>query len=272
MKRTISLLLALMMLLTLAACGTKPDTPQTSDDLPAQEQGNGDVQPGETSGTPDESAQPELTQPAESEDSAVQEPTEVPVKQPETSSKADTPAEKPAEKPAEEPAKTEPSEPEQSAASSGDSLSILTTVWDTYGEEDRFPAMGGDSEHPVDSAPGSFDIGNTDNLSYLLTFPAEDASLIDGAASLVHMMNMNTFTCGAFHAVSTSDMTTLADDLHTAIQNKRWMCGFPDKLVIVTLDQYVVSMYGNEDLVNTFCDKLFASYSAAAVVYDEAIG
>ena len=65
---------------------------------------------------------------------------------------------------------------------------------------------------------------------------------------------------------------TLADDLHTAIQNKRWMCGFPDKLVIVTLDQYVVSMYGNEDLVNTFRDKLFASYSAAAVVYDEAIG
>ena len=50
------------------------------------------------------------------------------------------------------------------------------------------------------------------------------------------------------------------------------MCGFPDKLVIVTLDQYLVSLYGNEDLVNTFRDKLTASYSAASVVYDEAIG
>ncbi len=224
MKRTIFLLLALVMLLSLAACGARADPPQASDEPPAQEeQENEKVKADGTSDTPDEPAQPELTQPAESEDSAAQEPAETPVKQPETPSKADNPAEKPAEKPTEEPVKAEPSEPEKSTASSGDALSILTTVWNTYGEEEKFPAMGGDSEHPADGAPGSFDTGNTDNLSYLLTFPTEDASLIDGAASLVHMMNMNTFTCGAFHTVSASDVTKLADDLHTAIQGKRWM-------------------------------------------------
>ena len=49
------------------------------------------------------------------------------------------------------------------------------------------------------------------------------------------------------------------------------MCGFPDKLVIVTLDQYVISMYGHEELINTFRDKLQAAYSSAAIAYEEAI-
>ena len=62
-----------------------------------------------------------------------------------------------------------------------------------------------------------------------------------------------------------------ADDLRTTIQAKHWMCGFPDKLVIVTVGQSVLSVYGNEELVNTFRDKLLASYPTAAAVYDEAI-
>ena len=99
-----------------------------------------------------------------------------------------------------------------------------------------------------------------------------EAAKIDGAASLSHMMNANTFTCGAFHAADAKDVSTLASDLRSAIQGKQWMCGFPEKLVIVTMDQYVISMYGNEDLINTFRDKLLASYSNASVVYDEGIG
>ena len=140
-----------------------------------------------------------------------------------------------------------------------------------FADEEKFPAAGGDSEHAVDGAPGSFDVSNADSLSYLLTFPADDASLIDSAASLVHMMNLNTFTCGAFHVADANNVARLADDLRTTIQAKHWMCGFPDKLVIVTVGQSVLSVYGNEDLVNTFRDKLLTSYSAAAAVYDEAI-
>lgn len=48
------------------------------------------------------------------------------------------------------------------------------------------------------------------------------------------------------------------------------MCGFPEKLVIVTVGQCVISVYGNENLVNTFRDKLLAC-STATTVYDEAI-
>lgn len=281
MKRTLSLILILTMLLSLAACGSKDAAPTDDDNAPPQEQGSGDPQSGGTTGTPDEPEQPEQTQPTEQEPAdskPEQEPAGEPEKEP-----AKQPEQKPEPKPAEKPAEGTSAEPptetpkpetpaeDKPAAAVDDALTILNAIWNTYSDEEKFPAAGGDSEHAVDGAPGSFDVSNADNLSYLLTFPADDASLIDSAASLVHMMNMNTFTCGAFHVADANNVARLADDLRTTIQAKRWMCGFPDKLVIVTVGQSVLSVYGNEELVNTFRDKLLTSYSVAAAVYDEAI-
>ena len=281
MKRTLSLILILTMLLSLAACGSKDAAPTDDDNAPSQEQGSGEEQPGGTTGTPDEPEQPEQTQPAEQEPTdskPKQEPAGEPEKEP-----ARQPEQKPNPKPSEKPAEETSAEPptetpkaetpaeDKPAAAVDDALTILNAIWNTYSDEEKFPAAGGDSEHAVDGAPGSFDVSNADSLSYLLTFPADDASLIDSAASLVHMMNLNTFTCGAFHVADANNVARLADDLRTTIQAKHWMCGFPDKLVIVTVGQSVLSVYGNEELVNTFRDKLLASYSAATAVYDEAI-
>ena len=282
MKRTLSLILILTMLLSLAACGSKDAAPADDDNAPPQEQGSGDPQPGGTTGTPDEPEQPEQTQPAEQEPTDNSKPEQEPAGEPEKEP-AKQPEQKPEPKPAEKPAEEKPAEPptetpkpetpaeDKPAAAADDALTILNAIWNTYSDEEKFPAAGGDSEHAVDGAPGSFDASNADSLSYLLTFPADDASLIDSAASLVHMMNMNTFTCGAFHVADANNVARLADDLRTTIQAKRWMCGFPDKLVIVTVGQSVLSVYGNEELVNTFRDKLLTSYSAATAVYDEAI-
>lgn len=279
MKRTLSLILILTMLLSLAACGSKDAAPTDDDNAPPQEQGSGDPQPGGTTGTPDEPEQPEQTQPTEQEPTdskpeQTQPAEQEPAKQPEQKPKP-KPAEKPAEGTSAEPP-TETPKPEtpaedKPAAAVDDALTILNAIWNTYSDEEKFPAAGGDSEHAVDGAPGSFDASNADSLSYQLTFPADDASLIDSAASLVHMMNLNTFTCGAFHVADANNVARLADDLRTTIQAKHWMCGFPDKLVIVTVGQSVLSVYGNEELVNTFRDKLLTSYSAATAVYDEAI-
>ena len=281
MKRTLSLILILTMLLSLAACGSKDAAPTDDDNAPSQEQGSGEEQPGGTTGTPDEPEQPEQTQPAEQEPTdskPKQEPAGEPEKEP-----ARQPEQKPNPKPAEKPAEETSTEPptetpkpetpaeDKPAAAVDDALTILNAIWNTYSDEEKFPAAGGDSEHAVDGAPGSFDVSNADSLSYLLTFPADDASLIDSAASLVHMMNLNTFTCGAFHVADANNVARLADDLRTTIQAKRWMCGFPDKLVIVTVGQSVLSAYGNEDKGHTFRDKRLASGSAAAAVYDEAI-
>ena len=278
MKRLLTILLTLSLLLSLAACGSKKSdsgAADPDDSVTSQEPETGGSQPDTTDEQPDGTDEPEETQPAEQEPSEdnqaqpEQEPEKAPEKQPEKQPEkkpVSKPAQKPIqEKPVEKPAEpAAPAQPEETApAASGDALSILTAVWNTYNDDEKFPV--------AEDAPISMDISSIDNISYLLTFPAEDAALIDGAASLTHMMNLNTFTCGAFHAVSTQDAAKLADDLHTAIADKHWMCGFPDKMVIVTLDQTVISLYGHEDLINTFRDKLQAAYPSAAIAYEEAI-
>lgn len=157
------------------------------------------------------------------------------------------------------------------AAAPADSLELLTKVWDSYTDDEKFSAVGGDYDHSVDDAPGAFDISQADNVEYMLTLPQDKVSLIDGAASLMHMMNANTFTCGAFHPAKAEDADTLAQTLRDSIQGKQWMCGFPDKLVVAKVGGYVVSFYGDQDLVNTFRDKLSAAWKGTEIVFDEAI-
>ena len=152
------------------------------------------------------------------------------------------------------------------AAAPADSLELLTKVWDSYTDDEKFSAVGGDYDHSVDGAPGTFDISQADNVEYMLTLPQDKVSLIDGAASLMHMMNANTFTCGAFHPAKAEDADTLAQTLRDSIQGKQWMCGFPDKLVVAK-----VGGYGDQDLVNTFRDKLSAAWAGTEIVFDEAI-
>ena len=152
-----------------------------------------------------------------------------------------------------------------------DALTLLNTVWATYSEEEKFPVSGGDYDHPVDDAPGAFDISNADNMDDMLGFPGPSVANLVDAASLMHMMNANTFTAGAFHVASSSDVDSVVSDLKDNIMNRQWMCGFPDKLVILTLGDYVVSCYGAEDLVDQFSGKVTETFADAAVVCDEAI-
>ena len=150
-------------------------------------------------------------------------------------------------------------------------VDLLTAVWNAYPESEKFPVVGGSLDKPVDDAPGTFPVDDADNLDYMLHFPADKADLIDDAASLTHMMNANSFTCGAFHVSDAGNVSTIAADIRSAVQGKQWMCGFPDKLVILTLGDYVISCYGAEDLVDQFSGKVTETFADAAVACDEAI-
>ena len=152
-----------------------------------------------------------------------------------------------------------------------DALTLLNTVWATYSEEEKFPVSGGDYDHPVDDAPGAFDISNADNMDDMLGFPGPSVANLVDAASLMHMMNANTFTCGAFRLKDAADADAVCTAIRDGLNSKQWMCGFPDKMVIAKVSGCIVSVYGAEDLVNTFRDKLTAAYENAEIVYDEAI-
>lgn len=113
-------------------------------------------------------------------------------------------------------------------------LELLNAVWANYSDDDKFPAAGGDYDEAnmTEDAPGNFSVEDGDALDYSLSFPAADAGKLSDAASLTHMMNANTFTAGAFHVASSSDVDSVVSDLKDNIMNRQWMCGFPDKLVI----------------------------------------
>ena len=151
-------------------------------------------------------------------------------------------------------------------------VQVLETVIDTYTEEQKFPIGGGDSENLTSEVPGAFDISKTEELDMTLGLPESEAANIDDAASMVHMMNANTFTGAAYRLKSGVQVEEFSEAVKENVLAKQWMCGFPDKLVIATLGNYVVSVYGDEELVNTFRDKLQAAYSDAAIAYDEMIG
>ena len=156
----------------------------------------------------------------------------------------------------------------QTPVSSSDEL--LNKVWDTFGEDQKFPAMGGDFSNPVDNAAGIFNIADVENLTYLLYIPADNVGMIDEAASLIHAMNTNTFTGAAFHLTDAANADALVQALKDNITTTQWMCGFPDKLAIYTVNgEYVVSAFGNAEVMDNFKTKLEEVYGADAVLVVE---
>ena len=169
--------------------------------------------------------------------------------------------------------RVEESEVTGDQAFSEGALDILTTVWASYGDDEKFPAAGGDFDeaNSVMDGPGRYGIQDTEALDSVFGLPASAAGQIDGAASLMHMMNANTFTCGAFHVSNADDVQAVADALKDNILQRQWMCGFPDKLVIIQIDDYVISAFGKQEPMDTFQSKTLAAYENASVLYDEPI-
>ena len=161
---------------------------------------------------------------------------------------------------------------DSSADVPADANTLLTTVWDSYTDDEKFPAAGGDYEHSRGGRPrrcGHF----RRRQSELYADPAGGGCLQDRRRrrSEPHDERQHLHLRRVPHHQQGRCGAPLRSDLRDAIQSKQWMCGFPDKLVIFTYDQYVVSLYGDEELVNTFRDKFTAAYSDSVVAYDEAI-
>lgn len=162
-----------------------------------------------------------------------------------------------------------------------DANEILTNVWNKFEDEDtdgdmyndKFAVIGGHFENPVDNAPGKYDVSKAEDLEFNLCVPQDAVAQIDDAASMIHMMNANTFTAGAFHVKEASDMNAFVDKVKERTLGNQWMCGFPDQLLIVTIgDNYVVSAFGNADTMKTFKTILMEEYAdAAKVVVEEAL-
>ena len=122
--------------------------------------------------------------------------------------------------------------------------------------------------YSADSTAAVMAAGGADRAAVDSALGLPETAKVDQAASLIHMMNQNTFTAAAYHC--TDDADALATALRDNIQQRQWMCGFPDKVAVAVVGEYVVSVFGAEDLVDTFMSHLNGIFGVQPV-YDEAI-
>lgn len=154
-----------------------------------------------------------------------------------------------------------------------DANEILTKVWDEYkasaSEDIQFPIGGGYGENMVMDAPAKFDVaaeGAKDMLIYSFCIPAEAIDMTDDAATMMNMMMANNFTSGAYHVADKANVETVISGIKDATMNNQWMCGFPEKLIIVTVgEDYVVSAFGNGMVIDALKTAITTVYGEAAV-------
>ena len=134
---------------------------------------------------------------------------------------------------------------------------VLEQAWGKYADSEKFAIMGGDYDSNVADAPGKFAHDNAEYMDSMLGIPADATAMVDDAASMIHMMNANTFTAGAFHLTDAANEDAFVSAAKESIMNRQWICGFPEKLVIVSCGNgYVVTAYGNGEAIDTFKAKL----------------
>ena len=152
-----------------------------------------------------------------------------------------------------------------------DALEILTTVWGSYAEADLFPVAGGDAEHANWEGPAKFELTAAEELTANYGINADLIAQIDDAATMMHAMMMNNFAFGVYHLTDAANMESFANTVKEDLLAKQWMCGQPEKVMIITVGDYVVAGYGLADLCETFKTNLTTQYTTATVVCEENI-
>lgn len=149
---------------------------------------------------------------------------------------------------------------------------LLTNVWSSYNDDDKFPIAGGDMDNSQMDKPGKFDVGKAEDLDSFLAFPKDKADLIDDAASIMHMMNGNTYTCAAYHVKDSSKLSEVTAAIRDNIDKRQWICGSPDKMVIYTVDKnYIVVAFGDGEIIDTFKTNFMKSYKSAKTYVEKDI-
>ncbi len=161
-----------------------------------------------------------------------------------------------------------------------DANDLLTKVWEEYNastaEELHFPAGGGNVETMVADKPATFDPTveyAQDTLTASFCATPEFIAQTDDISTLMNMMMANNFTAAAYHITDPANTEGAVAQLKEATMNNQWMCGIPEKLIIVTVgDDYILYAFGNGQVIDAFKTAVSTLYADAAVtVVEEAI-
>jgi hypothetical protein len=178
---------------------------------------------------------------------------------------------------------TDGTEKKENSVTIENATEMLTKVWSEYNtiasEELKFMIGGGDAANMVMDTPGTYDVGLVglegayDGLVFTYCIPETVIEKSDDFATGVHMMMSNNFTTVGLHVTDPSDLEAVVADIKDATLNNQWMCGMPEKLIIMTVnDDYVITAYGLEMIIDVYKEAITNVYGdAAAVVVEENI-
>ena len=155
-----------------------------------------------------------------------------------------------------------------------DATEVLTKTWEKYNatvsDDFKFPVGGGDFENTVMDNAGKYDVsveGAKENLTVSFCIPADAIDMTDDVATVMNMMMANNFSSAAYHVTDKANVEKVVAGIKDATLNNQWMCGFPEKLIIVTVNgDYVVSAFGNGQVIDYIKEAITAVYGDAAVV------
>ena len=158
-----------------------------------------------------------------------------------------------------------------------DATELFDKVWTNYtetaGEDLLFMSMGGDFDNLVDGKPGKFDYTKAEDngMESQLCISTDAIAMVDDAASLMHGMMVNNFTGAAYHVADKANTQAVVDGIKERTLNNQWMCGFPEKLIVVTVgEDYVISAFGNGMIIDAFKTSVTTVYGElASVVVEE---
>ena len=165
-----------------------------------------------------------------------------------------------------------------------DSLELLNKVFTSYNatapEEAQLWVAGGNANNfdtvSFDS-PAAFIPGEegANDYDFHLGFPAAEVSKIENAASMYNMMNTNIFNCYTVKLTNGTDAKAMANTLKNNILAREWVCGMPEKLVILNCPgNYLLVVWGvvaDGGIVNPFVESVFNTIDGSTIVVEEDI-
>lgn len=158
------------------------------------------------------------------------------------------------------------SEPAESAYN--DAVSILEDAWDAYPEDDKFPIFGGSTDVAMDydGKPGPFTLTMTDEMANNLKVPGNIMPQVKSAASMIHMMNANTFTSAAFEV--DGDIEAFSTALVDCVNSTQWVCGFPETVITVKVGKYLIMAFGNGKVIENFKTAATTAVKGSSLVHE----